>query len=167
MDQTAARRAIGARGGGWCGGAGGQACPLEQRPATRIRLAGDRNGPVNPAPTQDSTMHGATPSPGAPGHQHNVAPVQGLRASPLVRDAAPRSSSAFAQTSPIAASNRTPQEAQTARPRRAWPIGLIWFIWFNHLHTTPPTARSTDADGLFQGPAEGNGCPRVSRQCDG
>ena len=176
MDQTAARHVIGpALVLSLCWVAGGQAFPIEQRPEARMLLAGDRNGPVNPAPTPASTTHGATPSPGAPEHPHNPASGKGTRASPLVwagatrlvRDSSPRSSSAFAQPSPIASSGLTPQAAQTARSPRAWLIGLIWviwcagfawlvwfiwFVWFHHKHTTPPphtTARSTDADGLF------------------
>ena len=121
-------------------------------------MTGDRHGPANPA-----TVPGSTTPTVAPVQKSNQASVKGLRDSPLVwagatrlvRDAAPRSSRAFAQTSPIASSGLTPQEAQTGRSPRAWLIGLIWFIWcvgcawlvwfiwFNHLHTTPHTHHRT------------------------
>jgi hypothetical protein len=157
MSRNAARRAIGATLVlSLCWVAGGQAFPLEPRPAVRILLAGDRHGPTNPAPIPGSTTLTV-----APVQKRNHALVKGLRESPLmwagatrlVRDAAPRSSRAFAQTSPIASSGRTPQEAQTGRSPRAWLIGLIWVIWcvgcawlvwciwavwFHHRHTPPP-----------------------------
>ena len=138
----------------------GQAFPIEQRQKAHILLAGDMTGPANPATTPESTTQGSTMSTGAPGHQHNTASVKGTRESPLVwagatrlvRDAAPRSSRAFAQTSPIAASGLTPQEAQTGRSPRAWLIGLIWFIWcvgfawlvwFSQIHKTHQTLHRT------------------------
>ena len=130
----------------------GQAFPIEQRPAARILLAGDMTGTANPA-----TVLGSNTPTVAPVQKSTQASVKGLRESPLVWAGAPRSSRALAQTSPIAASGLTPPAAQTAHPRRAWLIGLIWSgssgcssgSTTYTRHPTYTTERLTDADGRF------------------